>query len=109
MKNSDVQQIKQKISKIKCPTHIKAAMYSTEVNKMRRKELFDNSKYTYYDGVGIYRIDNKGIVEFYKGKGKWIPVDYYIDEALRWDDNFMEITTQDSLDFLINDWDSVKK
>ena len=108
MKNSDVKQIKQKISKIKCPTHIQAAMYSTEVGKMFEDEIEDE-KYKYYSSVGVYRRDDKGIVEFYKGKGKWIPVDYDIDEALRWDDNFMEITTQDSLDFHIKDWDKNRK
>ncbi len=108
MKNSDVKQIKQKISKIKCPTHIKAAMYTTEVGKMFEDEIEDE-KYKYYSSVGVYRRDDKGIVEFYKGKGKWIPVDYDIDEALRWDDNFMEITTQDSLDFHIKDWDKNRK
>ncbi len=105
MKNYDVKQIKQKISKIKCPTHIKAVMYSTEVNKMRLKEQLDNNKYTYYGGVGVYRRGDEGIVEFYKGKGKWISVDYDIDEALRWDDNFMEITNREALDYLIKDWD----
>ena len=108
MKNSDVKQIKQKISKIKCPTHIKAAMYSTEVGKMFEDEIEDE-KYKYYSGAGVYRRDDEGIVEFYKGKGKWISVDYDIDEALRWDDNFMEITTQDSLDFHIKDWDKNRK
>ena len=104
MKNSSVKQIKQKISKIKCPTHIKAAMYSTEVGKMFEDEIEDE-KYKYYGSIGVYRRDDKGIVEFYEGKGKWIPVDYDIDEALQWDDDFMEIVTRNSLDYQMKHWD----
>ena len=107
MKNYDVKQIKQKISKIKCPTHIKAAMYSTEVGKMFEDEIEDE-KYKYYSGYGVYRSDGKE-VEFYSGHGKWEVVDYDIEEALRWDDNFMEILLQSSLDSQMNDWDKNRK
>lgn len=61
-------------------------------------------KYKYYGGYGVYRSDGKK-VEFYVGDGKWEADDFDIDEALMWDDNFMEITTQDSLDYQIKNWD----
>lgn len=61
-------------------------------------------KYKYYDGNGIYRSDGKN-VEFYVGDGDWKVVDFDIDHALRWDDNFMEVTDREILDYLIKDWD----
>lgn len=172
MKNSKAKQIKQKISKINCPIHVKAAMYTAEASKVKQpqdcpitfleysnnvtdvlstsyrytideaKELVQkemntliklyesidkdkidacissaaytldlmweekaiDEKYKYYDGNGIYRSDGKN-VEFYVGNGKWKVVDFDIDHALRWDDNFMEVTDREILDYLIKDWD----
>lgn len=61
-------------------------------------------KYKYYGGDGVYRSGGEK-VEFYVGDGKWEVVDFDINEALMWDDNFMEITTQDSLNYQIKNWD----
>ena len=69
-------------------------------------EKFDN-KYTYYAGCGVYRTDGEK-VEFYEGGGKWKDIDYDIDNALKFDDNFAEIGDQYELDFFIEDWDSGK-
>ena len=60
--------------------------------------------YKYYGGCGVYRTKG-GDVEFYVGDGKWKKVDYDIDHALKWDENFMEITSQDSLNYEIDSWD----
>ena len=63
-----------------------------------------DGKYKYYGGCGVYRSDGKN-VEFYVGDGKWKTSNYDIDHALKWDDNFMEITDRETLDYLIKDWD----